>query len=305
MPHMIEFRRPTGVPVVCALVAMSLQGCANIQTGRNQFRPSAMCEAIVSGSVDRAMHLVKQGEDVNAASGCALFSAVHRGHFELVKLLLDYKADPNRHVSGDLLETMGAHTPLEAAVMSRKAPMVQMLLEGGASPRDDFNAFKWVLSFRDLEMAKLLLRHGANANMAYPAENAVDAWTGPQQNQRQIEVPRRDLEPDRIDSTARHLQCQISGNNLLYLAVNAGPAFVKLLIDRGADPNTGSFDGSTPLMHAAYRHNHPVMTVLMDAGADVEAKDRCGRTPADYAALFPLDTHLIPQTRALLQERGR
>jgi ankyrin repeat protein len=302
---MIEIRRPIGVPVVCALVAMSLQGCANIQTGRDQFRPSPMCEAMASGDVDRAIQLVKQGEDVNAASGCAIFSAVHRGQFELVKLLLDHKADPNRHVSGGLVEIMGSHTPLEAAVMSRKIPMVQMLLEGGASPRDDFNAFKWALLFRNLEMAKLLLGRGANANMPYPAENAVDAWTGPPQNQQQIEVPRRDLEPDRIDSTAKRLQCRISGNNLLFWALNAGPAFVKLLIDHGADPNAKAFDGSTPLMHAAYRHNHPAMTALMDAGADVEARDRCGGTAADYAALWPLDTYLIPQTRALLQARQR
>jgi hypothetical protein len=45
------------------------------------------------------------------------------------------------------------------------------------------------------------------------------------------------------------------------------------------------------------------MTALMDAGADVNVKDRCGRTAADHAALNPRSADLAPQTKALLQKR--
>jgi ankyrin repeat protein len=308
---MNEIRRPFGAAVVYALTAMSLQGCANIQMGRDEFRPDPpICEAIVAGNVDRAMQLVKQGEDVNAGSGCALLRAAERGQLELVKLLLDHKADPNRYDSAAL-------TPLKGAVVSRKVQMVQMLLERGANPRADFEAFQIVLNFSDVEMAELLLRHGANANMTYPAGGKVYAF--PEGQTQMVEVPRRDLQPDRIDDTVKRLQCNIStlsgGSSLLYFAVRGRPGpgpdnheqIVKLLLDRGADPNARTLNGATPLMMAASQHRHRFMTMLMDAGADVKATDRCGRTAEDYAVLYPRHqrANLAPQTKALLQERQR
>jgi len=311
---MIDIRHPIGVPVIWVLMAMSLPGDANSQLARDQFRPSPICEAIVSGNVDRAMQLVKQGEDVNAASGCALFAAAGRGQLELVKLLLDHKADPNRRLSGDLTVIVGT-TPLSSAVQSRKVQMVQMLLEGGANPRNDFDAFQVVLNFGDVEMAELLLRQGANANMTYPPEGDVYASL----DGRQVKVPRSDLEPDQIDNTVKRLQCRVStlseGTSLLYLAVGPGSPggadgrerISKMLIDRGADPNAKTLNGSTALMYAASQHNHRAMTMLMDAGADVKATDRCGRTAEDYADLNPKHSRakFAPQTKALLQERQR
>jgi ankyrin repeat protein len=313
---MIDIRHPIGVPVIWVLMAMYLPGDANSQLARNQFRPSPICEAIVSGNVDRAMQLVKQGEDVNAASGCALFAAAGRGQLELVKLLLDHKADPNRRLSGDLTVIVGT-TPLSSAVQSRKVQMVQMLLEGGANPRNDLDAFQVVINFGDVEMAELLLRHGANANMTYPLKGDVTVYQPVSEREsRGITVPRRDLEPDRIDDTLKRFQCRISeGESLLYSTVRSGSPgtgdgrdrIAKLLIDHGADPNARALNGSTPLMMAASQHNHRVMTMLMDARADVKATDRCGRTAEDYAVLYPKHQRapLAPQTKALLQDRQR
>jgi ankyrin repeat protein len=272
----------------------------------------------VSGNLDRAAQLIRQGGDVNAGSGCALIAAAQRGHTDLVRLLLEYKADPNRRASGDLPVIFGASTPLEAAVTSRKAQTVQALLEGGASPRSDFEAFEVVLNFSDVEMAELLLRHGANANMTTPAleYEYASVEIGPRES-RQVKVPRRDLEPDRIDNTAKRFQCGISlgsQGSLLYLAVGRGrdpdrrSRIVKLLIDHGADPNAKTLNGSTPLMEAAKQHNHRVMTMLLDAGADVKAADRCGRTAEEYADFYPpglTPSRLAPQTKALLQDRQR
>jgi ankyrin repeat protein len=187
--------------------------------------------------------------------------------------------------------------------------MVQVLLERGANPRNDFQAFWVVLNFSDVEMAELLLRHGANANMAAPVEGTIYAF----RDNQMVEVPRRDLEPDRIDDTVKRLQCRIyEGQSLIYLAAEGSRGkpdnhdqIVKLLIGYGANPNAKALDGSTPLMRAVLRHNHRVMTMLMDAGADVDATDRCGRTVADYAVLNPQLAHMAPETRALLQVRRR
>lgn len=283
-------------------MAMSQQGCESAQMLAagiylKIYYSSPLCEAIVSANVDRAMQLVKQGEDVNAGSGCALLRAAERGQLELVKLLLDHKADPNRYVSAEL-------TPLSGAVMSRDAQVVRTLLEGGANPRNDLYAFQVVLNFGDIEMTDLLLRHGANPNMMPSTTESVYAFPDHQM----VKVLPRDLELDRIDATARRLQCTLTGGgNLLHHDRLLDARIVELLIGRGADVNARTLNGATPLMKASSQHNHRIMTILMDAGADVTATDRCGRTAADYTVLYPQHrlAHLALQTRALLQDRQR
>lgn len=307
---MMEIRRLMVAHAVCVLVAMYLLGCAAT-------RMTSLCEAIVAGNVDRAIQIVKQGADVNAGSGCALFAAASRGQMQLVKLLLEHEADPNRSVSGDLAVIMGASTPLEAAAISRKVEMVQILLENGANPRNDFKVFFVVLNFGDVEMAELLLRYGADPNMASPSEEDVYAYEQlTTTHSQQVIVPPRDLEPDRIDDTAKRFQCDMSGpESLLYTAIYPGSAetqggldsIVEMLLARGADPNVRTINGASPLMFAASQQNHRVITMLMQAGADVSAADRCGRTAEDYADLYPHHqrANLAPQTKALLQEHQR
>ncbi len=321
---MTNFKRVIQAPVVCALIALSLQGCANAQADAHRSRPSPVCEAIVAGKMERATKLVEQGADVNADRGCALIAAAARDELKLVQLLLDHGANPNRIVSGDAAEIMGSSAPLVAAVQSRDTQMVRLLLERGADPRDNFEAFEIVLNFSNVEMAELLLCHGANANMTQRRQRNVYASVEVTPNNwQQVIVPPRDLEPDRIDETAKRFQCSMgdSSESLLYLAAggSGGPGgvggpeahsldrIVELLLAHGADPNARTTNGSTPLMFAASQHNHGVMTLLIDAGADVKATDRCGHTALDYADQYPRNRRapLSPQTKALLQERQR
>jgi ankyrin repeat protein len=311
---MIEIIRPVGIPVACALMVLSLQGYSNFASAQGRYQPSALCQAIVAGDLTRATQLVENGADVNASYGCALVAASSRGQLKLTELLLDRGANPNRVVSGDLTVVMGGSTPLVSAVQSRDVRMVQLLLDKGANPKTDFEAFNFVLTLGHVEMAELLLRHGANACMIPPPEQDVYAFP----DGRMVKVAKRDLEPDRIDDTAKRMQCRITlqGTPLLHMAVAGGfgPSgqdgrmrIARMLIYQGADLNSRSINGSTPLMEAASQHDHAAMKMLMDAGADVMATDRCGRTAEDYPVSRPKHqrAHLAPQTKALLQERQR
>ncbi|MCA1596180.1 MAG: ankyrin repeat domain-containing protein [Chloroflexi bacterium] len=78
------------------------------------------------------------------------------------------------------------------------------------------------------------------------------------------------------------------GHDALYRAVNAlnpgreddGRATVTLLIEHGADVNgTGGIGKMTPLHMAARRGNAAIAEILLDSGADIEAKDTGGETP--------------------------
>lgn len=306
------FIRGTRGPVVTFAIAFWF---VPMQHAGGQFLPgrhlsTPICEAIVAGNVGKAVQLVEQGGDVNAGHGCALVAAASRAQPSLVKLLLDRGANPNRKATGDVTVVFGGSTPLVAGVQSRDPAVMRLLLQRGADPKEDYEAFSIVLEDGDAGLADLLLAHGADPNMRPPAPGQVYSYAG----NRQVAVPARDLKPDRIDETAKRLQCRMSATaGLLHRAADAGAPqgqdgrveIARRLIEKGADVNARALDGSTPLMMAASQHNHRIVTMLLTAGADLSATDRCGRTARDYADLHPrhLRAYLAPQTKALLGAR--
>ena len=56
-----------------------------------------------------------------------------------------------------------------------------------------------------------------------------------------------------------------------------------LLIRQGANVNSANRDGSTPLMAAATRGSDVIVKALLDAGAQVTAKNKTGQTALDIA----------------------
>lgn len=54
---------------------------------------------------------------------------------------------------------------------------------------------------------------------------------------------------------------------------------VKLLLDKGADVNSVTYEHESSLLRAASKGHTDVMRVLVSAGADVNLQDDIGRTP--------------------------
>lgn len=73
------------------------------------------------------------------------------------------------------------------------------------------------------------------------------------------------------------------------------PTVARLLIDRGADVNARDFAGETPLFAAA-EDNPEMIPVLLDAGTEVTVEDSCGQTALDVAR--------DPDVRATLEAAG-
>jgi ankyrin repeat protein len=75
-----------------------------------------------------------------------------------------------------------------------------------------------------------------------------------------------------------------NGNDLLGMA--RGPDLLRVLLDRGADPNRGNDHGWTPLHQAAYSNDVAAARLLLGAGARTDRSARGdGGTPL-VAALF-------------------
>ncbi|MEC9476508.1 MAG: ankyrin repeat domain-containing protein [Planctomycetota bacterium] len=62
------------------------------------------------------------------------------------------------------------------------------------------------------------------------------------------------------------------------------PEIVSLLLEKGAEIEAKDNDGWTPLMSAAGFSKTPeIVTLLLDAGADALAKDKAGKKAIDHA----------------------
>lgn len=77
---------------------------------------------------------------------------------------------------------------------------------------------------------------------------------------------------------------QISGNTALFLAAYRGRMdVVKLLVEHGADVNAKDDGDSTPLQDAAWSGQTEVVRYLLEQGAEPDAKDGFGRSALDLA----------------------
>jgi predicted component of type VI protein secretion system len=67
------------------------------------------------------------------------------------------------------------------------------------------------------------------------------------------------------------------------------PDYIRMLIEAGADVNARDGMGQTPLMFATRNSTPEVVTLLIEAGADVNARASSGRTPLSRAngRVFP------------------
>jgi len=88
-----------------------------------------------------------------------------------------------------------------------------------------------------------------------------------------------------IDVEAR-LRGKADGSTCLMTAIYYGHLSIcRLLIDKGAQVNAKGYDGYTPLHYAVSRIQANTVRLLCDHGADVEACDNDGWRPLELAAL--------------------
>jgi uncharacterized protein len=125
-------------------------------------------EAAATGQVDRVRLLISANTGlVNAFSSdgfTPLGLAVFFGHRDAAEALLAAGADVNL-ASRESLKV----TPLQSAAAGRRLEIARLLIDHGANvnaiqPDVGFTALHEVASNGDIEFAKLLLEHGANIN---------------------------------------------------------------------------------------------------------------------------------------------
>uniref|UniRef100_A0A0D9Y1S6 Serine/threonine-protein kinase BSK1-like TPR repeats domain-containing protein n=1 Tax=Leersia perrieri TaxID=77586 RepID=A0A0D9Y1S6_9ORYZ len=116
--------------------------------------------AAKKGRTEIVKLLLSRGAHVDGKSNYTtpLYLAATKGYESTVRVLLEYKADPNKAVAS------GRETPLAAALSATSLPCVKLLIQAGADVNDKNNPLALAAEGGLTEAMKWLLEAGANPN---------------------------------------------------------------------------------------------------------------------------------------------
>lgn len=224
--------------------------------------------ACYGGDVLNVIHyLIAQGALVNQTRPCGttpLYVASERGNAEIVKILLNNGAEPNKSRTDD------GSSPLFIACESGFHPVAKLLLENGANINmtcyDGMDPLFIAVQEEHKECVKLLLKYGADINslgslgftpLIYCLQlKLVDMVSFLIEQGADINKPGTEMTP-------------------LITAVDQGSLrFVKMLLQAGANPSLESPDGFfDPLASACEMRYKEISRVLLEHGATIKTGD--------------------------------
>jgi len=260
------------------IIALLLANGAGIDaTDRNGRTP--LMRAVEAGHLGAARVLLQHGANVNYQVNrenyfgqTVLHTAVSQppADTRMLRLLLKYGAAPEtRDQSGQ--------TVLAAAAWAQPLPIIRLLLDLGANPDPaatnlvDSPLFPAAWNAR-WDVLDLLLSRGSRPERIVPRLVPKLHWAVVSNDRRAVLGCFRDgtiNERDRNGCTA-----------LFWAAQTGRQAMVRLLLEKGADPNLVDGRRQTSL-HAACAHGTPqIVRWLLMAGAQLEAIDQDGRPPS-------------------------
>ncbi len=229
-------------------------------------------------------------QDPTPGGMTALLYAARDGRLEIVRALIQAKADINQADANGI-------TPLVMAITNNHLEAAKFLVESGAGP----NMSDWwgrtplwsAVEMRDRDLARGG-EHDINRELAFELiRMLLDRGANPNARTKEVPPVRRFVEPlgdlSWVDFTGQ--------TPFLRAALSGDISVMRLLLERGADPNLATDAGTTPLMAAAgvnwvvaqtYTESKEAqmeaVKLCLEKGADVNAKNSMGITAIIGAA---------------------
>ncbi len=239
----------------------------------------------------------------------ALILASRLGKIDLVQLLLRYGADPN-------ISSYHGSYSLHWAAQAGFADAVLLLIKAGANihalNRAGATALCFACGFGNISLFKpnpsvtqILLQHGANPNINTngnsPLHRAVEAGL--------IDIASllikagANINAQNLDrTTPLGIACSCKYRSLFKPNLD----LITLLLHHGADPNIPTSNTSYPLHWAAQQGCFEMISLLIQAGANVNSINNTGATPLCFACGYGEPFYFKPNRKgiALLLQHG-
>ncbi|KAJ8968405.1 hypothetical protein NQ317_002350 [Molorchus minor] len=211
--------------------------------------------------------LVDAGAEVNSVDieeKSILTSAVRQGSEEAVRYLVKLGARVNH-------EEPGGVTSLRLAVWANNAPVVRILLDGGARLVHSHHLLHTAVSNNNLEVVSLLVEAGAMLNARDDQGHTPLMLACSRKN---LAVTRYLITHGSDVNASSH----IDGKTALHVCVQdvreskSAHQLIELLVHHGADMNAPSYQGSV-LFYSIILENRSAAIALVQHGADVNLRD--------------------------------
>jgi ankyrin repeat protein len=299
---------------ICCAISIALVNAVLAYSATNDSALNdELFRAIRNNDAPAVNTLLSRGAGPNAKDqdgATPLMQAALNGEPGLLKLLLDKGADPNaRNKVGVTALLWSVHDLRKVRLLVQKGANVNVRSEGGKMP-----LLLAAYYSRSAETVKFLLENGADLRATDNRGAGVLLFA----------VEGGDLDTIRllldkgVDVNARTTGAfsEIRFGNLgpppgfepekgvtaLMVAAYSNDAeAARLLLDRGADVNAKSSDGVTALLAGADRGDGALIKTLVEKGADVNLVDPMGRTPL---ILMAACDYTEPGTIRLLLDKG-
>jgi ankyrin repeat protein len=269
------------------LVLLQLSGA---QTGSNMTQKDKdLLEAVRSGNTTEIVRLLKDGANVNAKdihSVTPLHIASARGDCNTMELLIKNGAQVGtKDDSND--------TSLHDAAMNGKIEAAKLLIEKGADVNSKNIIGKTPIysaaESGNLNLVKFLANKGAKIPTTgfTPLHSAVEGYYHSQKVEAQFKEMIDYFLSQGVDINAKG-NSGYSGADVTVLhsaAVNADKEIIELLIEKGAQVDARAKTGRTPLFIAAMAGNKGAAEALLTKGANVNARDDSNDTPLHSAVM--------------------
>ena len=253
--------------------------------------------AVFTGDLTAVKQALADGADPNAQdpqSGSTLLAtAALMGHTKVVALLLEHGADINGR-------SRDGGTALHAAAFLGRIETVKLLLENGADAnlqsniggtamdgaKLDWEFTKAIIGMIRIEVDEAEVKAGRTKVIELLSEQPKNA--SPSHNLWKAASAGdlsaiKDALGDSADLNA--LDSQFGITPLGWAALNGQTEAAKLLIEKGADVNARNRDGATPLHSATFLGRIETVKLLLEKGADTTLRNNDGSTPTDVARL--------------------